>query len=162
MILALALAVQLVNPGFERDLEGWQSERHRGMRIEVGGNAGYRVRQSAEGERFITMGWRARNASPWEAYARIFQQIDARRYRGRTIRVSARTKAPHFAHRNGSLTLSAGAISARTVIDASPEWRRHVATLRVPRNARTIEIAFRAEGTSGELSVDDVRLEILR
>ena len=162
MILALALAAQLVNPGFERGLEGWHTSNHRGMGIEVDGNSGYTVRQSAEGERFVTMGWRARSAAPREAYARLVQQIDARRYRGRTIRVSARTKAPDFAHHNGSLTVSAGAASVRTAIAASPAWWRHEAILHVPRDAPSIEVAFQAEGTSGELSVDDVRLEILR
>ena len=162
ILAAFALAAQLANPGFERGLDGWQTERHRGMRIEVGGNPEYMTRQSFEGERFITMGWRARNAAPREAHARIFQQIDASRFRGRTIRVSARTKAPDFAHRNGSLTVTAGTTTTRTAISASPAWWRHDATLRVPRDASTIEIVFRSEGTGGELSVDDVRLEVLR
>ena len=51
-----------------------------------------------------------------EAESRIFQRIDARRYRGRAIRVSAQTKAPGFAHRNGSLTVSAGR-AAKALID---------------------------------------------
>lgn len=108
------------------------------------------------------MGWRARSAAPREAYGRLFQQIDARRYRGRTIRVSARTKAPDFAHRNGSLTVTAGGATARIAIDASETWWQHAAVLRVPRDAASIEIAFRVESTGGELKVDDVRLEVLR
>lgn len=162
MFLALALATQLVNPGFERGLEGWRTEHSRGMGIGVGGNPGYTVRQSAEGEHYVSMGWRARNAATREASSRLFQRIDARRYRGRTIRISARTRAPDFAHRNGSLTITAGSANARTAINASRTWWRHDATLRVPRDAHLIEIAFQVEGTGGELAIDDVRLEILR
>ncbi len=35
MILAIALAAQLANPGFERGLEGWRTEHHRGMGVGV-------------------------------------------------------------------------------------------------------------------------------
>jgi hypothetical protein len=162
MILALAIAAQLANPGFERGLDGWQTERHRGMGIAVADNRLHVVRQSAEGEHYVTMGWRARNAATRDARCRIFQRIDARRYRGRTIRVSAQTRAPDFAGGFGSLTVRAAGAEARTGIAASQAWRRHAVTLRVPRDARTIEIALQAEATQAELSVDDVRLEILR
>lgn len=162
MILALALAVQLVNPGFERGLEGWRVESHRGIRAYPADNRSFIVRQSAEGEAYVTIGWRARNAAPPGAEGRIFQEIDARRYRGRAIRVSAQTKAPGFAHRNGSLTVRAGGASARATIAASGDWRRHGVRLRVPRDARTIAVVFQVEGTSAELSLDDVRLTVLR
>ena len=161
-LAALALAAQLVNPGFERGLDGWQTERHRGMGIGIGSNRGFTIRQSAEGERFVTMGWRARNRAPDDATARIFQQIDARRYRGRTIRVSVRTRAPGFAHGNGSLIITAAGARARGAIASSTTWRRHSLTFRVPRQARMIEIALQSGGTSAELAVDDVRLEVLR
>jgi hypothetical protein len=158
---ALALAAQLANPGFERGLEGWRTERHRGMGVAVADNR-HGVRQSAEGEHYVTMGWRARNAATRDALCRIFQRIDARRYRGRTIRVSAQTRAPDFAGGFGSLTVRAAGAEARTGIAASAAWRRHGVTLRVPRDARTIEIALQAEATQAELSVDDVRLELVR
>lgn len=162
MLLAFALTAQLANPGFERGLESWQTERHRGMGIAVADNRLYTIRQSAEGERYVTMGWRARNAATRDARCRIFQRIDARRYRGRTIRVAVQTRAPDFAEGFGSLIVRAAEAEARTGIAASPEWRRHAVTLRVPRDARTIEIALQAEATQAELSVDDVRLEVLR
>jgi hypothetical protein len=162
MLLAFALAAQLANPGFERGLESWQTERHRGMGIAVADNRLRTVRQSAEGEHYVTMGWRARNAAARDARCRIFQRVDARRYRGRTIRISAQTRAPDFASGFGSLTVSAAGAEARAGIAASETWRRHAVTLRVPRGARTIEIALQAEATQAELSVDDVRLEVLR
>ncbi len=162
ILAALSLAAQLANPGFERGLEGWQTDHHRGMGIEIGSNRGYTVRRAAEGEQYLTMGWRARRAAPAEARSRVFQQVDARRYRNRTIRVDARTKAPDFAHRRGTLTVSAGGTRARAAIDASEDWRPHAVVLRVPRNARTIEVEFQVAGTGGELSVDDVRLTVLR
>ncbi|HYD12383.1 MAG TPA: hypothetical protein VEC11_06020 [Allosphingosinicella sp.] len=162
ILAALALAAQLANPGFERGLDGWQVEAHRGIRAYPADNRHDVVRQSAEGEAYVTMGWRARSAAPPGAGGRLFQRIDARRYRGRTIRVSAQARAPGFAHRNGSLIVSAGAANARALIAASEHWRRHGVTVRVPRDARTIEIAFQVEGTQAELAVDDVRLRILR
>lgn len=162
ILAALALAAQLTNPGFERGLEGWQVHGHRGMRTYVASNDGYRVRQSAEGEQFVTMGWRARNAAPEDAQSRLFQRIDARRYRGRTIRISALTKAPDFAQGYGSLIVSAAGAEARTGIAADETWRRHAVTLRVPRAAQWIEVAFQVERTQAELAVDDVRLTVLR
>ena len=159
---AFALAAQLANPGFERGVVGWQTERHRGMGVAIGSNRGYAVRQSAEGERYLSMGWRARNRAPDDAAARVFQRIDARRYRDRTIRVSVRTRAPDFAHGSGSLTVSAGGASARVGIAASEDWRRHAVRLRVPRGARWLEVALGVEGTAAQLSADDVRLVVLR
>lgn len=159
---SLLLAAQLVNPGFEQGLHGWQIERHRGMGVGIASNRGYTIRQSAEGEYYLTMGWRARNAAPDDALVRVFTFIDARRYRGRRVRVSARTRAPGFAHGTGSLTVSAASGTARTGIAASESWWGHAVELRVPRDARRIEIAFQVEGTAAEMSVDDIRLEVLR
>ena len=84
IIAALSLAAQLANPGFERGLEGWQTDRHRGMGIEIGSNRGYTIRQAAEGEQFLAMGWRARSGAPAEAFSRVSQQLDARRCQGPT------------------------------------------------------------------------------
>ena len=159
---ALVLAAQLANPGFERGLEGWQSIGHRGIGVGVESNRGYTIRQSAEGEHYLNVGWQARNAAPPGAERRISTRVDARRYRGRLIRVSAQTKAPDFAHRNARLAVSAAGTQAATRIDASAAWRRHSVALRVPRNAREIEIAFIVEGTRAELAADDVRLELVR
>jgi hypothetical protein len=92
---------------------------------------------------------------------RVFQQIDARRYRGRTIRVSAQTRAPDFAHGFGSLIVGAGGAEARTAIAASESWRRHEVTLRIPRAARRIEITLQVEATQAELDADEVQLEVI-
>ena len=162
ILAALAFAAQLANPGFERGLDGWRTEGHRGMGVGIGDNRTSIVRQSAEGERYVSMGWRARNRAPSDASRRLFQRIDARRYRGRTIQVSAQTKAPAFAQGFGGLTVSAGSAQARAGIMASENWRRHAVTFRVPRDASEIEIAFQVEATQGELSVDDIRLDVLR
>ncbi len=159
---ALALAAQLVNPGFERGMDGWQSLGHRGIGVGVESNRGYAIRQSAEGEHYLRVGWRARNAAPPDAQARVSTRVDARRYRGRTIRVSALTKAPDFAHRNARLAVSAPGVEAVARIHASAAWRRHGVQFRVPRDAREIEIAFIVEGTQAELAADDVRLELVR
>jgi hypothetical protein len=162
ILAALACAAQLANPGFERELEGWQTDHHRGMDVEIGSNRGYTIPQAAEGEQFLVIGWRARNSAPPEAEGRAFQRIDASRYRGRLIRVSVMTKAPDFADRNGSLTINAAGVMARVAIAASEGWRRHAVRLRVPRDARWLEVALAVEGTAAELSADDVRLDVLR
>ena len=162
ILAAFALAAQLANPGFEQGLRGWQTEGHRGMRAAVGSSRFERVPQAARGDHYLNMGWRARNAAPRDAAMRVFQRIDARRYRGRTIRVSAQTRAPDFAHGFGSLIVAAGGAQTRTGIAASETWRRHTVDLRVPRNARSIEIAFRVEATQAELSADDIRIELVR
>ncbi len=132
------------------------------MGVGVMSNRGYTVRQSAEGEHYLNMGWRARNGAPRDALVRVFTHVDARRYRGRTIRVSAQTRAPDFADGNGTLTVAAGGTVARAGIAASGAWRRHAVTLRVPRRAERIEISFQTGGTAAELNLDDVRLVVLR
>jgi hypothetical protein len=162
IVVALALAAQLTNPGFERGMAGWQSSGHRGIGVGVESNRGYSIRQSAEGEHYLNVGWRARNAAPPGAEQRVFTRFDARRYQGRLIRVSAQTKAPDFAHRNARLAVSAAGAEVFARIDASAVWRRHSIALRVPRNAREIEIAFIVEGTRAELAADDVRVELVR
>ena len=163
MLVALALAAaQIANPGFEQGLRGWQTAGHPGIGVGVHDNRGYTIRQSAEGEHYLGIGWRRRSAAPRDAAMRVSTRLDARRYRGRLIRVSARTRAPDFAHRNVRLTVSAGGAEAGTAIDASARWRRHSVTLRIPRIAHEIEIAFVTGGTGSQLGADDVRLEILR
>ena len=162
IIAALAIAAQLANPGFEQGLQGWQTERHRGMGVGIGTNRGFTIRQSAEGEQYVSMGWRARNRAPDDALVRVFQRIDARRYRGRSIRIAARTKAPDFARGFGSMSVRAGGAGASVPIAPSETWRRHAVTLRVPAYARWVEVSFRVERTQAELAVDDVRLVVLR
>lgn len=163
MIFAVfALAAQLASPGFERGMLGWQSDGHPGFGTGIESNRGYTVRRSAEGERYLRMGWRARNAAPPGAERRVFTRIDARPYRGRLLRVSVQTRAPDFAHRNASLVVSAAGAEAATRVGTSEAWQRHSVALRVPRHAREIEIAFVVQGTGAELAADDVRLALVR
>ncbi|HTU11645.1 MAG TPA: hypothetical protein VMG08_12205 [Allosphingosinicella sp.] len=161
MILAIALAAQLTNPGFERGLEGWQAIGHRGIGASVVANRSYSSDRAPQGRHYLAMGWRARN-SILGAEKRLFTSVDARRYRGRTIRVSALTRAPAFAHGNGRLVLRVEGAEAQARIAASENWQRHGATLRIPRDARRLEIAFEVRGASSELAVDDVRIALVR
>ncbi|HVQ08205.1 MAG TPA: hypothetical protein VMS43_07195 [Allosphingosinicella sp.] len=161
MLIALA-ALQLANPGFEQGLRGWQVVGHTGIGVGVADNQGYTIRQSAEGEHYLHIGWRRRSAAPRDAAMRVSTRVDARRYRGRLVRVSAQTKAPDFAHRHSRLVASAGGAEVGTAIAASMRWRRQSVLLRVPRRANEIEIAFITSGTRSQLAADDVRLEILR
>ena len=159
---ASPLAAQLANPGFEQGLRGWEAVGHPGIGVGVQSNRGYTIRQSAEGEHYLGIGWRRRSAAPRDAEMRVSTRLDARRYRGRLIRVSAQTQAPDFADRNARLTVGAGGAEAGIAIAASARWRRHSVTLRVPRDAREIEIAFVTGGTRSQLGADDVRLEVVR
>jgi hypothetical protein len=162
MILLAFAAAQLANPGFEQGLQGWQAVGHPGIGVGIQGNRGYTIRQSAEGEHYLGIGWRRRSAAPRDAMMRVSTRIDARRYRGRLIRISAQTQAPDFAHRNSRLTVSAAGVEAGTPIVASEGWRRHSVLLRIPRRATEIEIAFVTGGTRSQLAADDVRLELVR
>jgi hypothetical protein len=161
-MMLIALAAQLANPGFEQGLRGWQAIGHPGIGVGVADNRGYTIRQSAEGEHYLHIGWRRRSGAPRDAMMRVSTRIDARRYRGRLVRVSAQTRAPDFAHRNARLTASAGSAEAGVAIEASERWRRHSVLLRIPRRAAEIEIAFVTGGTGSQLAADDVRLEVLR
>jgi hypothetical protein len=161
LLAAQALPHAIPNPGFERGLDGWTVAGHRGLRADVDGNRGYTIRRSYEGESFLNMGWRARNAAQPGAEIRVATRIDARRYRGRILRISAATKAPDFARQSSYMFASAGGAETHVRIDASEAWRRHSLTLPVARNADMIELGFVTAGTSGELDADDVRIEIL-
>lgn len=160
LLLALAAAetlpARIPNPDFDQDMRGWSGFGH-------GGFSAYVVHDYGSPRSYwLKAGWAARSASPPDAEYRVATRIDARRYRGRRIRVSAATRAPEFAHRVSSLFARAGAAQAETRIDSSETWRRHSVDLAVPSDAGTIEIGFRVEGTSGELNADRIRLEIVR
>lgn len=160
-MIALALiAAQLVNPGFEEGLRGWQTEGHRGMGVGVSDNRTYVVPQSARGEHYLSMGWRARNATSSDTQMRLWQEIDARGYRGQRVRVTALARAPEFAHGNGRMILTAGPAEASTGIPASEGWQLQSVELDVPRDAARLGIAFVVSGTPAELALDDVRLEV--
>ncbi|HEV7661533.1 MAG TPA: hypothetical protein VGO55_16970 [Allosphingosinicella sp.] len=82
MILLALAAAQLANPGFEQRLRGWQALGHPGIGVGVHDNRGYTIRQSAEGEHYLSIGWRRRSAAPRDAQMRVSTRVDARRYRG--------------------------------------------------------------------------------
>jgi hypothetical protein len=150
----------IANPSFEQGMIGWTSGGHRGFR--AGEDRSYGTDRAAHGSYWLTAGWAARSRAPDDAAFHITTLIDARRYRGRRIRVSAMTRAPDFAHGSSRLFAAAGSARAEAGIAASAAWRRHAAVLAVPRRARTIEIGFRLERTSGQFDADDVRIEVLR
>ncbi len=177
LLLLLALAVpptlaagsrlpaRIVNPGFEQGLRGWTAAGHRGFRAGGMRALGYSADRAAEGRGWMTAGWAARSRAPEDAAYRIATLVDARRYRGRRMRLSAMTRAPAFADGSSRLTArtfaAGGTAEAETGIHASETWRRHDLVFSVPRDARAIELGFHIERTSGQLDADAVRFEIL-
>lgn len=158
---------RIVNPGFEDGMRGWAIVPFRGLRADVAGNPGYGSDHAAEGRFWLTGGWVARNGAPPGAEMRVTTRLNARRYRGRTIRVSAMTRAPDFASSASSLFVRSDGMAgagpeARTPIVASDGWRRQSVDLLVPRDAGSIELGFILEGTSAQLDADAVRVEVRR
>jgi hypothetical protein len=155
--LAATPPATIPNPGFERGLEGWAPAGHRGFRAGIGSD------YPANGRHWLHMGWAARNRTPGDADFQVSTTIDARRYRGRRIRISVETKV-----RNGRdsganiLFVSAGTAHARMALLESDAWQRQSVTLAVPRSAGTITLGFRIENAGGGIEADNVRLEILR
>lgn len=165
LVLSAALAPpapphRIANPSFEQGLLGWRRSGHRGFR--AGPDRSYGSDRAAHGRQWLTAGWAARSRAPAGAEFRVGTRIDARRYRGRRIRVSAMTRAPAFAQGFSHLFAEAAGARAEAGIAASEAWRRHSVVLFVPRGARTIEIGCRLERSQSQLDADNVRLEILR
>lgn len=171
LIAALAAAPPLpdriVNPGFEDGLRGWTIVPFRGLRADVARNPGYGSDRAAEGRYWLTGGWVARSGAPPGASMRVTTRLNARRYRGRTIRISAMSRAPDFASGASQLFVRghgpAGAgPEAATPITASEAWRRQSVDLFVPRDAGSIELGFIINGTRGQLDADAVRIDVVR
>lgn len=144
------------NGGFEADAEratGWRFALGRGYRGGVDQGTAFEGRQSA----FI--GYFARNgADRGGVQPAVYTRIDARRYRGKTIRISGAVRLP--AAGSGRLVLSADAPRQQALSAAfsGDQWQRVAVDLTVPARARTIDIRF--EVTRGnDLNVDDVRIE---
>ena len=157
LLLAQPLPASILNPGFERGLEGWTAAGHRGFRATVGSN------YPAAGRHWLHLGWAARNRSPDDAAFQVSTMIDARRYRGRRIRLSAEISVGR-SRDSGSAILFAeteGA-GAHAILAQNDDWRRQDVVLDVPRRARTIALGFRIANAGPSIDADNVRLEILR
>lgn len=170
LLLALQAAVpsqaplpqRIANPGFERGLRHWTARGHRGFRAGAMRIVDYSSDRPAEGRGWLRAGWAARSGAPFDAAYHVTTLVDARRYRGRRVRLTAMTRAPEFAHRTSALIIEAGGRAAELRIAASTTWQPHSVILDVPRDARVVELGFRLEDSAGELEADDVRLAILR
>ncbi len=157
LLLTQPFPAAIPNPGFERGLEGWMAAGHRGFR------AGIDSDYPANGRHWLAMGWAARNRTPDDAGFQVATTIDARRYRGRGIRISAATRVRN-GRGSGAVILFAEAAdtAAEAVLVQSDDWSRQTVVFHVPRNARTITLGFRIENAGGGIEADDVRLEIMR
>lgn len=156
LLLAQPLPAAIPNPGFERGLEGWHAWGDRGFRAYAGSN------YPAPGGHWLQAGWAARNRTPDDARYSIATRIDARRWRGRRIRISAATRIQGGARGAVILFARAGAAEAGTPLLFSDDWRRQSVVLQVPVRAREIELGFQLERGGAHLDADDVRLEVLR
>jgi hypothetical protein len=155
--LAATPPATIPNPGFERDLQGWAPVGYRGFRAGIGSD------YPANARHWLHMGWAARSRTPDDADFQVSTTIDARRYRGRRIRISAETKVRSGRDSGANILFAgAGTAHARMVLPESDLWQRQSVTLAVPRSAGTITLGFRIENAGGGIEADNVRLEILR
>jgi hypothetical protein len=153
LLLTETFPVTIPDPGFDRDLRHWGTTGHRGYRADLASNYPARPR-----ERWLHMGWAARSRAPEDSEYRVFTFVDARRYRGRQVRFSAVVRSR--AEGSSMVAMTEGA-SAGIGLHPTSGWDRQGVILRVPRNARTIEIRFLVRG-GASLEADDVRLDVLR
>lgn len=160
----------LVNPDFEahvpetsyygsRTPPGWSVREARGYRVHVEPRGGPHVVGPTRSGHVATLGYFARNAPDRGSSIGISQTIDARRWRGRRIRVSVEAKPAHFAANRAWLTVEAGSARGRRGFEVASQWRRYAVELDVPRDAPTISVTI---ATNGDVEIDDVRIERVR
>jgi hypothetical protein len=159
--IGASAADELLNHGFEQDLQGWTVIQDRGFGADVLSGS-----DAVEGSKYLRTGWRARNAAPRTAQIRITVSVDAEPYRGHRVRFSAMTRAPDFAAGSSDLIArSAGAsgeMSAKAApIATSKDWSSHSLDFMVTEDVETIELGFVVRGTGGELDADATQLEIV-
>jgi hypothetical protein len=176
MILAAALVLAglqpalpqtLVNPGFEGSASddrefgshvppGWSMRRARGYRVRVASPSEIRPPRRHGSGNWVFMGYFARNGPDRGSWTGITQTIDARRWRGRRVRVSIAANPAHFAANRAWLEVEAGSVRGRRGFDQVEQWQRYAVDITVPRDAATLTVTI---GTNGDVSVDDVRIE---
>jgi hypothetical protein len=173
MLIAAAepgLPTRLVNPGFEAGIprndlydsmpmRGWTRRPARGYRAHVAGNPDVGGVRSYAGRQHLFMGYFARNGPDRGSWIGVSQTIDARRWRGRRVRVSVAAYPAHFAAHRAWLTVRAGRANASRRFDEAEQWRRYAVELDVPLEVRTLTVEI---GTNGDVHVDDVRMEPAR
>ncbi len=156
LLAATPLPAAIPNPGFERGLEGWSAQGHRGYRaLSVSRNPG-------GGQHRLSMVWAARSMAHDAAQFRVDTRIDARRYRGRRIRISASVRVRGRASGVALIFARAGAAEAVTPLEAGGDWERRAVDLVVPGRAREISLGFHIQRAGVSIEADDVMLEVLR
>ncbi|HYI47518.1 MAG TPA: hypothetical protein VEX35_03545 [Allosphingosinicella sp.] len=156
LLAAAPLPAAIPNPGFERGLEGWTAEGNRGFR------ASSVSRNPGGGPRRLSMAWWVRSMAQDEAQFRVGTRIDARRYRGRRIRISASVRVHGGARGVATIFARAGALEAVTRLEPGRAWERRSVDLAVPRSAREISLGFHIQRAGVSIEADDVMLEVLR
>jgi hypothetical protein len=152
-LAAAQLPATIPNPRFERGLEGWTASGERGFRAGIVSSYPASPRR-----RWLTAGWAARSRAPDDSEFNVSTRIDARRYRGRRIMVSARIRA------RGDVLFFASAhlLQSDAAIAEEQDWRRYSIILPVIRQADSIEVGFQLRGGGARLEADDVRVRVLR
>ena len=160
----------LVNPGFEapgpddslygaQALPGWSVHRARGYRAHVQTPVAWSSLRAPEGRAWLSMGYFARSGPDRGSWIGVSQSIDARRWRGRRVRVSVAAKPAHFAAHRAWLNVSAGDAQARRGFDQVERWERYSVELDVPAGAAQLTIEI---GADGDVEIDDIRIEAAR
>ncbi len=115
--------------------------------------------RAPEGRAWLSMGYFARSGPDRGSWIGVSQSIDARRWRGRRVRVSVAAKPAHFAAHRAWLNVSAGDAQARRGFDQVERWERYSVELDVPAGAAQLTIEI---GADGDVEIDDIRIEAAR
>jgi predicted Ser/Thr protein kinase len=99
---------------------------------------------------------RSRAAHP-TGRVEVYQEFDARRYRGKRVRVAGYFRAARI---EGQATLNLTAIGSgdRTEVPGTPQWKRSLVVIDVPDEAEVMRLGVQLNGT-GTLWVDDLNFE---
>ncbi len=159
--------VALVNPGFEStvvaprgDPEGWQTVQHAGVRS-------YLFSLDTDNPHSGARSLRLENVGQ-EPFGAVAQNVDARTYGGKTVRLSAWLRTRDARDDGAGLTLRAlrgGNIAAYNFMFDAPVkgttgWTRYTITLPVPVGTTRLELGAMLRG-NGSLWFDDVELELV-
>lgn len=162
---ASPFGVVIVNPGFEstvrgrrnNDPEGWFSHQH-------AGEPSYRFAVDTANPRSGARSLRIENIGP-EPYGAITQTIDAKPYRGKTVRLTGWMRTQDT--ENAVLTLAAMSngiplannFMADAQVKGTTGWTRYTITLPVANNAEFVEVGAMMQG-KGTAWLDDVEVGV--
>ena len=166
-----AVAVALVNPGFESARPGMLGNPEGWFSIQHAGDLSYTFRLDTAEPHAGVRSLRIDNVGP-EPFGAIYQQVAAGAYRSRRLRLAAWLRTEDA---RGSATGGGAALMLQAMHGGAPlawnhmkdlpvkgtsGWKRYAIELDVPAAAEQIEVGAMLHGP-GRLWLDDVELAVL-